>query len=377
MHNKSAIFFKQLKEYWFLVTLLISFILTIIYMIVFQVTPWDKHREVKNQRAQVDYYTGNGYSLLEKGFYSQASAEFSKALEINSAHSKAVNGHYLADLFSDLSKPDWTAAAGRAISLRLQRYWRGQHRGKNHLIAKYQGDVYANMGNLQKSRDYYRKALQIKPDYPDALYSYGWTFYGGSEQADLDSLQSIFTRLTEADSFDYRGFHGLGYTNYLWAIHADDPESRQAYLRNAAILSDRGSRLASNQIHILSDLGEVARPILPDLSLALHKEALRLLQKPEIMALSNNRAAYHISILRYPVENPQVFVFTPEEKKSWIYYQIALDHLALQRINPACMDCASRHNQYLEMAFQLDISRQIEAVYRDQLSILNIFLPEQ
>jgi hypothetical protein len=56
-----------LKEYWFLVTLMISLVTAISYMIVFHVSPWEKYREISERKQAVAFHLALGQKLLGTG----------------------------------------------------------------------------------------------------------------------------------------------------------------------------------------------------------------------------------------------------------------------------------------------------------------------
>src|SRR6187549_3668624 len=100
------------KDYWFLITLVGSVILTLGYMIIFRVNPWDQQRTVKLRRERVRFHNSVGYALIETGHYADARSEFEEALDLAAEDQTAVNGKYLANLFISLNSPVSDPAIG-------------------------------------------------------------------------------------------------------------------------------------------------------------------------------------------------------------------------------------------------------------------------
>ena len=63
---------KATKDYWFLITLVASVVLTLAYMVVFRINPWDQQRAVKLRRDRVKFHNTIGYSLIESGRFKDA-----------------------------------------------------------------------------------------------------------------------------------------------------------------------------------------------------------------------------------------------------------------------------------------------------------------
>src|SRR6476620_3848582 len=100
------------KDYWFLITLVGSVILTLGYMIIFRVNPWDQHLAAKLRRDRVRFHNSVGYSLIETGHYIDALAEFEDSLKLSAEDQTAVNGKYLANLFINIGSPISDPAIG-------------------------------------------------------------------------------------------------------------------------------------------------------------------------------------------------------------------------------------------------------------------------
>jgi hypothetical protein len=108
-----------IKEYWFLVTIIGLAALSIAYMVVFRVNPWDKQRSAKLRRERVRFHNAVGNALLEAGSFKVAKNEFNEALKLAAVDHAALNGRYLAELFVGLDQPDWSPAVGLAIQNHL------------------------------------------------------------------------------------------------------------------------------------------------------------------------------------------------------------------------------------------------------------------
>ncbi|MFQ5560298.1 MAG: hypothetical protein ACE5FU_06925 [Nitrospinota bacterium] len=59
-----------LKEYWFLMTVAISVLTAVSYMVVFQVTPWEKYNEISDRNEVVklhnDHYMKDAQKLTNQ-----------------------------------------------------------------------------------------------------------------------------------------------------------------------------------------------------------------------------------------------------------------------------------------------------------------------
>jgi len=170
---------KATKDYWFLITLVASVILSLAYMIIFRVNPWDQQRAVKLRRDRVRFHNSVGYSLIETGHFADARAEFEESLTLSAEDQTAVNGKYLANLFINIGSPIADPAIGFAIHRRITENDSLKREQHLHIIDKYLGDLYMRICDVPKGLEYYRSALTRKPDYPDALYAIGWQYYQG------------------------------------------------------------------------------------------------------------------------------------------------------------------------------------------------------
>ena len=223
---------KATKDYWFLITLVASIGLTLAYMVVFRINPWDQQRSVKLRRDRVKFHNAIGYSLVESGRFTEALSEFEESLKLSAEDQTALNGRYLSNLFMSLDSPVSDPAVGIAIQQHLEtnELQREQHL---HVIDKYLGDLHTRIGNTEKANEHYEAALKRKPDYPHALYTIGWNLYEEGRDR-LDEMEKMFRKITEVSPYDYRGYHGLGYALYMKALDGDlDEEARQSIMREA------------------------------------------------------------------------------------------------------------------------------------------------
>lgn len=349
-----------IKDYWFLITVIMSALLSLAYMIIFQVNPWDTQREIKHKRKLVGFHTLGGVSLLEAGHFKLAKAEFEAALKLASTNEEALNGRYLADLFLDLASPDWNPAVGLAVQDQLTRLIKQQ--SLQHVIEKYLGDLYAGTNQLDKAQLHYEKALALRSQYPDALCSLGWFHY--SEVPDLERMEDCFRRTTTVNAHDYRGFHGLGYSLYMRALREENSEQRNQLMLEAAKQSDMAKTLSLQRFNIISDFGEVARCVDPRLSLHFHSYAMELLEDPTFVDV--NPRGLLATLLE---ESGQVFIKGTDQLRAWINYQIALDCLAMHRLGHD-PEGDKNHEVYLQKAREQDITKEISRIYFDQLRIL-------
>jgi len=361
---------KATKDYWFLITLVGSVILTLGYMLIFRVNPWDSQRAVKLRRDRVRFHNSVGYSLIETGHYADARAEFEESLKLSAEDQTAVNGKYLANLFINIGSPVSDPAIGFAIHRRItdsDNLKREQHL---HIIDKYLGDLYMRINDVSKGAEYYRSALERKPDYPDALYAIGWQYYQGG-QGDLAEMESAFRKLTEVDPHGYRGFHGLGYALYMKAILEPDADARRSLISEASAQSGAAKDLYFNQVNIVMDFGEVSRSVNPELSLFFHDYGKKILTDPILREIGDN--PYPL-LNRLLIGEGEINIESKDDKLAWISYQKALDHLAMHRTSGDPKN-GEEHKRLFEKAQRLDSTKLIHYIYADQLAILDLLLP--
>ncbi|HEX6127009.1 MAG TPA: hypothetical protein VFZ23_16670 [Pyrinomonadaceae bacterium] len=361
---------KATKDYWFLITLVASIVLTLAYMIVFRVNPWDQQRSVKLRRDRVRFHNGVGYSLIESGHFTEALGEFEEALKLSAEDQTALNGKYLANLFINIGSPTADPAIGFAIQRRMTETDGLKREQHLHIIDKYLGDLHIRISNFPKATQYYRSALDRKPDYPDALLALGWQHY--QADGDIDAMEGMFRKLTEIDPYDFRGYHGLGYALYMKAIREPDAEGRSSLIREASVQSGRAKDLVFNQLNIVMDFGEVSRSVNPELSLFYHGYGKKIMSDPTLRDLGDNR--YPLVARLLMTDNLVVDVEGKEGKQSWIAYLTALDYLAMERMfdDPKY---AAEHKRLYEKAQRLDPDKIIHHIYADQLKILDLLLP--
>jgi tetratricopeptide (TPR) repeat protein len=357
------------KDYWFLITLSASAVLTVAYMIVFQVNPWDQQRSAKLRRERVLFHNGVGHTLMEAGHFKQAQNEFEEALKVFAEDHTALTGRYLAELFLGLNAPEWNPAIGFAIQRHIANTPALNQEHLLHIIDTYLGDLHERISNGETAKAYYQKALARKPDYPYALFTLGWRYY--VEGPDIDGMENTFRKMTEVDGRDYRGFHGLGYALYMKAIREPDPERRLAFIVDAAKQSGSAKDLFVNQLNIIMDFGEVARSVNPRLSLPFHEYGKKVLEDPVLSQVGDNPYGLFV---RLQMSEGQVQLENKNKKMAWVEYQLALDYLALERVEVQT-DLEKQHEHHMEKALSLDPDKAVHPIYADQLSILDRLLP--
>jgi tetratricopeptide (TPR) repeat protein len=361
---------KATKDYWFLITLIASVFLTLAYMIVFRVNPWDQQRSIKLRRDRVRFHNSVGYTLIETGHYEDARAEFEESLKLSAEDQTALNGKYLANLFINLASPVSDPAIGFAIHRQITETESLTREHHMHIIDKYLGDLHMRITDIPRATEYYRSALKRKPDYPDALYEMGWYYYQDGH-GDIGEMERMFRRLTEVDPHGYRGFHGLGYALYMKALGEEDENVRTSLVREAAEQSGAAQNLFYSQLNVAMDFGEVARSVDPDLSLLFHEYGKKLINDPVLSMTGNNQAPLQARIL---MGEGEITIDTKDEKRAWIAYQTALDHLAIER-DSGDQSHAGEHQRLLEKAQRLDTEKKVYRLYADQLAILDKLMP--
>jgi tetratricopeptide (TPR) repeat protein len=368
---------RVIKDYWFLVTLAASLAASGTYMYVFHVTPWDSYRQIAVRRERVTLHRVIGQRLLESGHYDAAKTEFDRALSLDPLDDSAQWGDYLADLFIALPQPTWESAVWSAVRVPLSTFARGHEQQVGHVIEKYLGDVEQRLGNNMEAAAHYERALAMQPAYLDALYAYGWFYY--SSQPDLSRMETLFRKMTIADRYDYRGFHGLGYALYMRAL-ALKGATASALIKEAADQSARASSLRFQQLNVTMDFGEVARTVSPRLSLSYHEFALQLLDNPDTAKLPQVRDPLAARLLKRG-SSVVVTIGSDSERRAWVQYQLALDHLALLRTSEVTQEGSPQEEReayarLLKSARGLDGQDKVNPIYMDQLAILDQFLPQ-
>ncbi len=355
-----------MKDFWFFITIMFSLILSFLYMLIYHVNPWDKYKDLSRINDQVKFYSGVGYSLLEKGHYALAKKEFEKAIAMRNFEIRSITGKYLTELFLEFDNPLWQASVGIEIKSHLYNYGLVEELNIEHIVEKYYGDLYSRIGDYDKAKDHYEKAIQLKNDYIDALFSYAWLLYSFVKTDSLshERMITIFQKMTEVDPFDYRGFHGLGYALYIKAIKEYNRTTCDSLLMLATDQSLTASNLYINQINIVADLGEIARSIDPQLSILYHEHAFSTLQDPNLNSLPGNQGPIIVTILLATSHLSEIDVVSDNHKRSWLYYQLALDYQSL--------GITKKRDYYFKLARKLDTNSEMYPIYEDQLAVLNL-----
>ncbi len=366
-------YLQDIKDYWFLISLAISLVLTMLYMVVYEVSPWDKYREIQYKRQQVTFHNKIGYALLERGYFTEAKEEFDNAARLNASNFEAINGRYLSQLFLALESPESDPALGLAFQRHLDELGIIKRKNLLHIVVKYLGDLHYSIGHLDSCRKYYLEAIEIYPGYIDALQSSGWFLYFQRYQseANLCDMVAAFRKITELDPYDYRGFHGLGYALYMQAIFDQDADKRATLVHEAALQSERAMNLQINRINILGDFGEVARSVNPELSIYYHELAVKKLNDPSLNKLPIINNVLSVELI---MSQGGMLIDSEASRCAWITYQMALDHLAIARKNTDNSH-AEIHASLYKKAAELDANEQMLPVYQDQLAILDLLLP--
>ena len=201
--------FQFLKAYWFLITLAISVLTAIAYMVVFQVTPWDKYREISERNKVVKLHIQLGQALLDAGYYSAAANEFEHSLKLLPSNHEALSGKRKTHLFQEFDDPDWKP--GRAVA-----YLEVFKNQQDHNILLFMGMLHYQIGDADKAFEYYQKAETAFKQgadsgqgfYYNALFNLGWLVY---DQGDYDGMMNYFIKMKDSMPYDYRGYHGMGY----------------------------------------------------------------------------------------------------------------------------------------------------------------------
>jgi len=352
-----------------------SVLASLFYMALFQVTPLDKYREIKRQREQTAFHNAVGYSFLEQGQYKLAKSEFERSLALETTDYRALNGRYLADSFLEMQAPEWDAAVGISIQNHLKKLRATEREQLIHIVEKYLADLNSSVGRYEEAERHYDAAISRKPDYIDALFAYGWFNYSVRDAADLAKMERLFRQLALLEEYDYRGFHGLGYTLYMRAVKESDPANRAKLIAEAADQSSRASLLNINRLNVVADFGEIARCTAPILSVFYHEQAQQILRDPLRAAILENGGTY---VAKLFMQKGTVYMSGPDQKQAWVTYQLALDHLALHRMGVDPDKNLAAHNELTQEAFRLD-PRHAETstrdIYEDQLAVLDLFLP--
>ena len=360
-----------IKEYWFLITLFMSAVITIAYMIVFRVNPWDAQRSAKLRREQVRFHNSVGSTLLDEGRFKAAKGEFEEAIKLVPENQTALNGRYLSELFLGFDSSDWDPAIGLAIQNHLAGVSTIEQERVAHVVQKYLGDLHDHIGNVELKQSFYEKALILKPDYADALFALGWSCY--VDKSDADGMEQAFRKMVKLNGYDYRGLHGLGYALYMKAIREKAPRRRGELMADAATQSGLAKNLRLTQLNIVMDFGEIARSEQPDFSVYFHERGKRIVEDPVLSQQGDN--AFSLAARLLLGGEGYVTIETKAQKLAWIEYQIALDYMALER-RRFQLDGRKQHDLRLKTAMEMDPEKTMLPIYQDQLAVLNLLLPE-
>ncbi len=360
------------RDYWFLITLVISMLTAGFYFFFFDIHPLQKQYEKKIQAVHTGLHNNIGISLLRQGYFDKAKQEFSDALEYQPYDKDALNGKLLAELFLKLGSVDRNPAFAEKIKIEISKLDLTQKDELYLIRKKYFADLDLHNNKKKQAISQYDEILQKDSSYIDVLNTYAWLMYE-EPVPEIDKMEMLFFQMLNADTTDYRACHGLGYTYYMKAIKEENDNDRDIYLHNAALITKKAYFLIFTRLHVLVDLGEVVRSNYPEYALQLHKQAEQFLDDPTIMELPENKPTLTARLLK---SQGYVLILTNEQKKAWITYQLALDNLAMYRKYDD-KSYLAKHKKLFKAAKKLDRSENIIAIYHDQKTILDILLPEQ
>jgi len=360
-------FLQFLKDYWFLITLGLSALTAIAYMIVFQVSPWEKYEETSERKAAVKLHIQLGQDLLDAGHYKDAAGEFEHSLKLAPSKPEALEGKRKTDLFLRLEDPDWKP--GRTMA-----YWDLLKSQGDHNILLFMGMLHMRIGEAEKSLQYFQQADAAykghsklsKPYYGEALFQLGWACYG---ESDYDRMAEHFRKLQEMEKYDYRGYHGLGYALYMKAIAESetDEEAALKLLNEATELLRIAYNYVPNILVVNSDIGEIARILDPDFSIFFHNRAMECITNDKLYMLPDNFGM--VSAILITGNKQWVTLAEKGDKIAWINYLLALDYyIKGLRENEHYPDLAA-HNRYLKAAQAAQMSAGPEMIYHDQRTI--------
>jgi tetratricopeptide (TPR) repeat protein len=353
-----------LKEYWFLITLGISVLTAIAYMVVFQVTPWDKYREISDRNKVIKLHIQLGQALLDAGYYEAAASEFEHSLKLLPSNHEALSGKRKTHLFLEFYDPDWKP--GRAVA-----YLEVFKNQEDHNILLFMGMLHYQIGDADKAFEYFEKAdaaFKRNDDskgtgYYDALFNLGWLFY---DKGDYDGMMNYFQKMKDAMPYDYRGYHGMGYALYMKAIDVSSSNCRDAIklLNGAVDLLRKAYNYVPNIAVVNTDVGEIARVIDPDFSIFFHKRAMACISDDRLFSLRDNNGA--VSAILILSGNEPVVLTEKEDKIAWINYLLALDYYVKAFLKSRDDPDLGRHDLYLKQAQSIEKARAPKMIYEDQ-----------
>lgn len=333
-------------------------------MLVFQVTPWETYSKIKQQRELEDFHISLSYIALEKGYIKDATIEFEKVLKLNPTNFIAINGIYLSNLFSQLQSYDHNISLSLQIESQLRSLEIIEKNNLVHIIEKYFGDLYYRINELEKANQHYLRALELNPNYTDALNTYGWFCY--TVLKNPNKMQQYFDNMVSNDPFDFRGLHGASYARYMKTLASDDKHFIEKVLTEAIDLCKRASHLAVSSLPVIMDFGEISRPLSPQLAMVYHNYALTLLEEDMLIKVDDNNRDFLVKLLK---KDPGKIIILKNisEKKSWVHYQIALDALSIYGRDSSKNEFyLNMHNQHYNIARDLDINNTVIDIYHDQ-----------
>jgi tetratricopeptide (TPR) repeat protein len=108
----------------------------------------------------------------------------------------------------------------------------------NHQLFFALGSSYDNLGNFEKAENAYKEAVDIKPDFYDALYNLGVMYYnkGGDMLKNANNIKDFKKYEIEKNKADETMLKGLPYIEKCYAIEPDDKNIllvlKELYYRN-------------------------------------------------------------------------------------------------------------------------------------------------
>lgn len=364
-------FLHFVKEYWFLITLIISVITAGLYMLVFHVTPWDTYRQMSERKRAVATHLKLGKKLLDLGHYKQALAEYEHSLRLDPANPEALEGKRKADMFLQVDAVEWKP--GEAVAYKDVFSSR-----EDHHILHFMGILSEKIGDSEAALGYYEQARlayqRVNPDaqadYYAALFNIGWLKYSRKK---FDEMERCFEKMCQLAEFDYRGFHGRGYALYMKAVHLanTDGAAAVAVLQQATDMLYSAQRYVPNILVINTDIGEVTRIIDPDFSIRSHQRAMDCIRQDELYNLHENQGTIFVTLL---CSDHDVWLTNRQEKIAWVTYLLALDHYAKAKRFAAGDSAMREHDRLVKEAGKYQETPGPRMLYDDQKIIMDRFL---
>ena len=250
-----------IKEYWFIITLLLSLVTTVFYFIFFDVNPLDKQYEIKIRKKHARLHNAIGLDLLRLGHHSKAKEQFKKVLEYRPHNRKALKGYFLSDLFLEHESLGMNPSIIVAMLKRIRDMGIAYDDDYDFIYLKLIADLESATGNTKGAINGYNNAI-TKAEHDNLFYTaaydiLGWGIYSNSDNLtsqELGEMEKIFREISENEKNDYRGFHGLGYTYFVRAIREKDIDKRQKLIDLAAEQCQTAVYLLHNRAHVAMDL---------------------------------------------------------------------------------------------------------------------------